>query len=77
MVVLIQIDPAFSPGKPKVLLEGSYVSESTPPGSQYYDIHPDGERFLMMKEGELPQDQSQIHVILNWFEELKRLVPTN
>ncbi len=77
MVVLIQIDPAFSPGKPKVLFEGSYVSESNPPGFQYYDISPDGERFLMMKEGELPQDQSQIHAILNWFEELKRLVPTN
>jgi serine/threonine-protein kinase len=76
MVVLIQTDPTFSPGKPKVLFEGSYVSESTPAGYPYYDIHPDGERFLMMKEGELAQDQSQIHVVLNWFEELKRLVPT-
>ena len=76
MVVLIQIDPAFSPGKPKVLFEGSYVSESTPPGSQYYDIHPDGDRFLMMKE-DTAQEQAQINVVLNWFEELKRLAPTN
>jgi hypothetical protein len=29
----------------------------------------------MMKEESAP-DQSQINVVLNWFEELKRLVPT-
>jgi len=63
-------------GKPKVLFEGSYVSESNPPGFQYYDISPDGERFLMMKE-DAAQEQAQINVVLNWFEELKRLVPTN
>jgi len=45
-------------------------------GVQYYDISPDGQRFLMMKEG-TAKEQSQINVILNWFEELKRLVPTN
>jgi len=76
MVVLIQTDPTFSPGKPKVLFEGSYVSESNPPGFQYYDISPDGERFLMMKE-DAAQEQGQINVVLNWFEELKRLVPPN
>jgi len=37
----------------------------------------DGQRFLMMKEGEIAQEQTQINVVLNWFEELKRLVPTN
>jgi Tol biopolymer transport system component len=65
-------------GTPEVLFEGSYVStHSLSSGVQYYDISPDGQRFLMMKEGELPADQSQIYVILNWFEELKRLVPTD
>ena len=76
MVVPIQVrDQALNAGSPRVLFEGSYASHADPPGIQYYDIHPDGERFLMMKEGELAQDQSQIHVVLNWFEELKRLVP--
>ncbi len=37
----------------------------------------DGQRFLMMKEGDLGETQGQINVILNWFEELKRLVPTD
>ena len=60
-------------GGPRMLFEGSYVNHSTPPGFQYYDISPDGKRFLMMTE----EIQTQINVVLNWFEELKRLVPTN
>ncbi len=35
---------------------------------------PDGQRFLMIKDHTHP---AQIHVIRNWFEELKRLVPTD
>ena len=78
MVVSIQTqDQTLRTGRPRVLFEGRYVSHSTPPGYQYYDISPDGQRFLMMKEGELGQQQDQINVVLNWFEELKRLVPTN
>ncbi len=42
----------------------------------YYDISPDGQRFLMIKAVEGSQS-GQINVVLNWFEELKRLVPTN
>ena len=76
MVVSIQTQgQTLTAGTPKVLFEGSYVSHSVPPGFQYYDISPDGKRFLMMKEA--TPETSQIHVVLNWFEELKRLVPTN
>ena len=64
-------------GNPRVLFEGSYVSHSDPPGIQYYDISPDGNRFLMMREGDLPAEQGQINVVVDWSEELKRLVPTN
>jgi hypothetical protein len=42
-----------------------------------YDVSPDGQRFLMLKP--IEQEQSaptQINVVLNWFEELKRRVPT-
>ena len=41
-----------------------------------YDVSRDGSRFLIVKEG-VPdlQNQSRIVWILNWFEELKRLVP--
>ena len=41
-----------------------------------YDISPDGSRFLMIKESTGPP-QTEIIVIQNWFEELKRLVPAD
>jgi hypothetical protein len=31
----------------------------------------------MIKEADEEEGQGQINVVLNWFEELKRLVPTN
>ena len=40
-----------------------------------WDISPDGERFLMMKEA--TDETAQLVIVLDWFEELKRLVPTN
>ncbi len=77
MVASIQAnDQTLVAGRPRELFEGRYVSHSNPPGYQYYDISPDGKRFLMMKEG-LIQQQTPINVVLNWFEELKGLVPTN
>ena len=76
MVVSIQTQgQTLTAGSPNVLFEGRYVSHSIPAGFQYYDISPEGKRFLMMKEEAL--QQSQINVVLNWFEELKRLVPIN
>jgi hypothetical protein len=35
-----------------------------------YDVHPDGRRFVMVKVGE---SESQLVVIVNWFEALKNL----
>ena len=42
----------------------------------HHDVHSDGQRFLMLAESE-NESQPRISVILNWFEELKRLVPTD
>ena len=75
MVVSIQTeDQTVRAGNARLLFEGRYVSHSYPPGLQYYDVSPDG-RFLMLKE-DTAQQQGRINVVLNWFEELKRLVPT-
>jgi serine/threonine-protein kinase len=76
MVVPIQTEPAFSARTPQVLFEGSYVRSTVVPGYQYYDISPDGKRFLLLKENVEMSPRNQINVVLNWFEELKRLVPT-
>ncbi|MBW2174357.1 MAG: PD40 domain-containing protein [Deltaproteobacteria bacterium] len=45
-------------------------------GHAQYDIHPDGQRFLMMNMQDPDGIRPKIHVILNWSEELKRQVPT-
>ncbi len=76
MVSIQTGDQTLNAGKPSVLFEGSYVRFPTLRGFQQYDISPDGRRFLMMKEVERGETQAQINVVLNWFEELKRLVPT-
>jgi len=73
MVVSVETDPTFRAGRSEVLFEGRYVITSFQLGNQYYDISPDGQRFLMIKAEE--EAAAQINVVLNWFEELKRLVP--
>jgi serine/threonine-protein kinase len=45
-----------------------------------YDVSPDGQRFLMIKENAAEGQNAsppRMVVVLNFFEELKRLVPTN
>jgi Tol biopolymer transport system component len=74
MSVDIATQPAFAAGKPRMLFEGQYVP--TPLTGPYYDVSPDGQRFLMLKPAEREQAPTQINVVLNWFEELKQKVPT-
>ena len=75
MAVDVTTQPSFVAGKSRMLFQGPYLP--TPGTLPNYDVSPDGQRFLMLK----PSEQSgaaptQINVVLNWFEELKRLVPT-
>ena len=79
-VVSIEPGAPLSVGSPEVLFaRGSF---GRPPGPErYHDIAPDGRRFLLRS----PQGASdpgavvspQINVVLNWHEELKRLVPVD
>jgi len=72
MAVSISTEPEFKPGTPQVVFEGSYLNVA----GLSYDVAPDGQRFLVLP----PQcDDSQIrelHVVTNWFEELKQLSPS-
>jgi eukaryotic-like serine/threonine-protein kinase len=72
MVVEVETDPSFRPGAPRLLFEGLNQYDVRTRG---YDVHPGGDRFLMVQEGE-GFAQNQINIILNFDEELKRLVPT-
>ena len=40
-----------------------------------YEVTPDGEHFIVNKEG-TPTRFTRMNVVLNWFEELQRKVPT-
>jgi Tol biopolymer transport system component len=74
MAVDIVSQPGFSGGKPRVLFEGRYTP--APGTTPNYDVSPDGQRFLMIKPSEASEAApTQIQVVLNWFEELKRRVP--
>ena len=72
MTVSIETRPAFTSGPPRSLFEWRFI-QTTP--SNLYDVSPDGKQFLMIR-----RDRNrlvELNVVLNWAEELKRLVPTN
>ncbi len=75
MAVNITTDPAFTAGKPRMLFEEDRFQPSLPVRS--YDVAADG-RFLMLDVPEQPAERvTELRVVLNWFEELKRLVPAD
>jgi len=74
MAVPIDTESGFTAGTPLMLFEGPYL----PTGFSYpnYDVTADGQRFLMLAPVASQSDgATQINVVLNWTEELKRLVP--
>jgi serine/threonine-protein kinase len=72
-------DSAWNAGLATKLIEGRYYfGDGGAAPSRHYDVAPDGQRFLMIKEvGGGASTPQNIAVVLNWTEELKRLVPTN
>ena len=48
MVVPVETDPTFRAGDPEVLFEQQYFFNRS---RRTYDLAPDGQRFLMVKEG--------------------------
>jgi hypothetical protein len=72
MVVEVEPGETFVAGEPRLLFEGDFVASGR---TANYDISPDGQHFVMvLRQGE---GARKLNVIVNWFEELKRLAPTN
>ena len=76
MAVGVQTEPSFAPGNAEEVFGGSYFASLRGPSSLTYDISPDGKRFLILKES-AGGDSTGFIFVQNWFEELKRLVPTD
>ena len=72
MVVPVQTTPDFSIGKPRQQFEGAYLQIS----GYSYDIAPDGKRFIMAKGVNQQTTTTQLNVVVNWVEELKRRMST-
>ena len=80
MSVPIETAPTFRPGTPTVMfdLPPFFQSSARTRIGRQWDVSRDGERFLILNPGEATSEdsQSRMVVVLNWHEELKRLVPT-
>jgi hypothetical protein len=76
MAVPVETAGTFSAGRPHMLFEGHYGARVFPQVGSAYDVSPDGQRFLMVKDVQQATSSTQINVVLNWFEELKQRVPT-
>ena len=75
MAVEVETESTFKSGKPQTLFRGFQNSPYA-----IWDIHPDGSRFLMIKESTVDTStedtpRPKITVVTNWFEELKERVP--
>ena len=66
--VAVQTQPEFRAESPKVMFEGPFLNV---PGVSF-DVAPDGKHFLMLEENQKQAPTTQLNVVLNWFDELKR-----
>jgi dipeptidyl aminopeptidase/acylaminoacyl peptidase len=74
LVVDVQTGSGFSAGKPRLLFEQPGYGMQHVVGN--WDVSVDGKRFLMVKlEERKPKPVTELILVQNWFEELKRLAP--
>jgi len=78
--VSVTTEPALKVQRPVELFQGLYyISPAGSPRPQY-DVTPDGQRFLLLSSApgaNASVARPRIVVVQNWFDELKRLVPTH
>ena len=71
MVVSVNNDGELRLGNPRLLLEKPSANDGR------YDVMPDGQSFVMIDDSEAAPPPTQLILVQNWAEELKRLVPTD
>ena len=57
-----------------MLFQGPYPAPNT--GRGLYDVSRNGQEFLMIKNMAVEETSRKIILVQHWFEELKRLVPS-
>jgi len=79
MAVPVESGTTFRPGSPEMLFDGPFWDGGgAVAGPDVFDVSLDGQRFLMIMDvaAGAESEQPEIVIVQNWFEELKRLVPT-
>jgi serine/threonine-protein kinase len=72
MVAAVVSGQTFSAENPRMLFEGRFVPSRR--GEAGYAVSSDGQRFVMVKR-EQPAALTQLNVVLDWFEDVRRRVP--
>jgi serine/threonine protein kinase/Tol biopolymer transport system component len=76
MAAKLRAEPRLRAGAPSVVISNLPLSgDSSVPGAPFFDVTPDGRRFLVVQKQPLP-GVSRLEVVLNWFSELERRVPS-
>ena len=70
MAVPVETERSFSAGRPVELFERRFSDPTY--ASPQFDVAPDGEHFVVIRE-----EPPRIQIVLNWHEELMRLVPVD
>jgi serine/threonine-protein kinase len=70
-VVSLEIDPILTIGTPQLLFTEPYAARAS---HQNYDYDPNRDRFIMSPVETMAP--TELRVVLNWFAELERLVPS-
>lgn len=75
-IMVVDIRESGAPiGRPRVLFEASDSAKFQ--GSvDGYDVAPDGQHFVMIEATEPDPTPTHLHLVMNWGQELERLVPT-
>jgi len=72
MLVPTTLSPGFTAGRPQPLFTVTSVYRMSGTATAY-DIHPEGRRFIMVSEPDAEVPRAQINIVLNWFDELRRI----
>ena len=79
MAIAVNANPVFTSSTPSILFEGTYVVGR----GRSYDVAADGERFLMIKALAQAEDTgvspaiTELIVVQNWLQDVRRLVPVD
>jgi serine/threonine-protein kinase len=69
LAVDVRTQPDLVVGTPRTLFEGPYVLSVI--WDRNYDVTPDGQRFLMMRQADAGESTVRLNLVVNWLEELK------